>query len=392
MANNAQHKGSRVASGRVLRTETSYITIADAFVTSTFAINEQISLQIASRELQPGALVRLVLDEHEIAIDALVAHSGGDYVFAPGSDTERFLQRGVAQHLRARQMIVQRVRQCFAEQDFLEVETPILVGSPGLDLHLSALRTIDDRDASQGFLQTSPEYHMKRLVAGGVSRCFQFARCFRSDEHGSRHQLEFTMLEWYRAWSGWTALLADTERVVRAAFGLHRVQPIFTEASFEALTVREAFARWAPELGDPITLAQDNEREYFRALSEHIEPNLGLNQPQFLTHFAARHASLARLDDSDPTVCLRAELYYRGIELSNGFVELTDPSEQRARLQRDVRERQAAGLAVYPIDEQFLRALQDGLPPTTGIALGFDRLVAVVLQRADIADVIAFAR
>ncbi len=312
------------------------------------------------------------------------------------SETALLSQRGHGQRLVERATIMARVRAWFASQRFIEVETPSVAVCPGLDLHLAAYEARDATSLeSLGFLVTSPEYHMKRLVVGGVPRCFQFARCFRAGESGSRHEPEFTMLEWYRAWATMDALLADTEAIVRAACGASvqgRGGAIAIDQGFERVTVREAFARWAPEVRDPIALAHSDEDEYFRWLGERIEPELGRERPTFLTHFAARHASLSQLDPSDPTVCLRAELYVDGMELSNGFVELTDAAEQRARFQRDVLDRARRGMANYPIDEDFLRALEEGMPPCVGNAMGVDRLVAVALGTRDVRDVIAFSR
>jgi len=316
--------------------------------------------------------------------------------FARSSESAHFTQRGVAMNLVERAKILARIRAWFSVEGFVEIETPSVAACPGLDLHLLAYEA---RDASTherlGFLVTSPEYHMKRAVVGGVSRCFQFARCFRAGESGSRHEPEFTMLEWYRAWATLDELLADTEAIVRAACGANvkgRDGLIALDQGFERLTVREAFARWAPEVRDPIALAHSDEHEYFRWLGDRIEPELGRSRPTFLTHFAARHASLSKLDPSDPTVCLRAELYVDGMELSNGFVELTDPLEQRTRFQRDVADRLSRGMAEYPIDEEFLSALEEGMPPCVGNAMGIDRLVAVALGTRDLADVLAFSR
>lgn len=316
--------------------------------------------------------------------------------FARDSESGQLVQRGLGRNLVERAKVLARVRRWFEQAAFVEVETPSVALCPGLDLHLLAYEA---RDASTlerlGFLVTSPEYHMKRLVVGGLPRCFQFARCFRAGESGSRHEPEFTMLEWYRAWGTLDDLLADTESIVRAACG-DRVRgrdgEVALDRGFERLTVREAFARWAPEVRDPIALAHADEHEYFRWLGERIEPELGRARPTFLTHFAARHASLSKLDPSDPTVCLRAELYIDGMELSNGFVELTDPVEQRTRFQRDVRDRLERGMAEYPIDEEFLSALEEAMPPCVGNAMGLDRLVAVALGTRDLSEVIAFSR
>jgi lysyl-tRNA synthetase class 2 len=318
--------------------------------------------------------------------------------FARGRETARLGGRALAQRLAQRAEVVGRVRACFAARGFLEVETPSVAVCPGLDLHLTAFEAKDTVDgASLGYLVTSPEYYLKRLVAGGVSRCFELSRCFRSGESGTRHEPEFTMIEWYRAWGALDDLLAHLEALVRAACGADTVRAqsggeVRLDGGFERVTVREAFARWAPEVPDPIALAERDEAEYFRLLGERIEPELGRERPTFLTHFAARHASLSQLDPDDPSVCLRAELYVDGLELSNGFVELTDPVEQRRRFDRDVADRAARGMPTYPIDEEFLSALDEGMPPAVGNAMGLDRLVAIALGTRDLRDVLAFSR
>ncbi len=337
-----------------------------------------------------------------------------------GSESQRFQSAGVAGRLWQRAEIVAEIRDHFRRRGFLEIETPALVTCPGLDVHLSAFAVHAPvargtaRDADQSgrrssippgaldpiaWLATSPEFAMKRALVGGIRRCFQLARCFRADESGSRHEREFTMLEWYRAWDGLDALLADTADVMRIASRWgnpagslrHRqARATVPDGPFPRITVREAFARFAPGVGDPVSLAARDETAYFAAFTDRIEPNLGTEFPTFLTHFPASLASLAALDPEDASVCLRFELYALGIELSNGFVELTDPDEHRERFERDQSDRAGRGLAVYPIDDAFLSALDEGLPPSVGNALGIDRLVALALGTDSIAEVLAF--
>jgi lysyl-tRNA synthetase class 2 len=241
---------------------------------------------------------------------------------------------------------------------------------------------------------------MKRLLVGGVPRCFQFARCFRRGEVGSRHNPEFLMFEWYRAFAGVEAVMADTERVVRTvareltghdAITVGGARIDLTSA-FERLSVGEAFARYASIAAeDAIALASSDEERFFRVLVDEVEPALARSPvPVFLVDYPAPFASLARKKPSDPRVCERFELYVAGVELCNGFGELTDPIEQRARLLHDQTERRARGLPVYPIDERFLAALEEGMPPSAGNALGVDRLVALCMGTDRIADVLAF--
>jgi lysyl-tRNA synthetase class 2 len=324
-----------------------------------------------------------------------------------GSETRRFVTDGQCARMVLRAHVLERAREFFRAHGFLEVQTPAVVECPGLDVHLSAFAVLGTQDGGLlplpsrvGYLITSPEYCLKRLLVGGVAKCFELARCFRAGELGARHQPEFTLCEWYRAWATLDQVLQDTEGLVRAASDAGQTPGrIVTAAgsvaltgSFPRVTVREAFARWAPDVGDPIALAGSDEGAYFDSLSRQVEPNLGLQAPTFLTEFPACHASLAELHPRDPTVCQRAELYIAGVELCNGFQELTDPAEQRARFERDQARRSIQGLPVYPLDEAFLGALEEGLPPSAGMALGVDRLVALVGGRGDLADSIAFPR
>ncbi len=383
--------------GRVFARSNDGVLVGDALARHAVTVRDPAI--VASIEV--GDLVRILCETCDdgslVGREIERVFDGSRRAFDARSEARRFATQGHASRLVARAAIVERVRAFFRAQGFVEVDTPSIAPCPGLDLHLTAFAAIDTAsDAALGYLVTSPEYHMKRLLVGGVSRCFQLARCFRTGESGTRHEPEFTMLEWYRAWATLDDLVRDTEALVRAACASYDVArhdggTVSLEPPFERFTVREAFARWAPEVTDPIALAERDEHEYFRLLGERIEPQLGRERPAFLTHFAARHASLARLDPEDPSVCLRAELYIDGLELSNGFVELTDPREQRQRFERDVRDRAARGLPAYPIDEDFLSALEEGLPPAVGNAMGLDRLVAIALATRDLREVIAFS-
>ena len=313
----------------------------------------------------------------------------------PAPETERLRAHGVGAGLRARAAALRAVRAFFDERAFVEVETPAAVPSPGLDLHLDAFEV-----PGAGYLITSPEYQMKRLLAGGVPRCFQVCHCFRRGEVGPRHNPEFTMLEWYRAFAGVEDVMADTEALVRHVLGaLGAGTSIEIEGSrvdlgapFERLPVADAFARWAGVSGDDaIALASTDEDRFFRLLVDAVEPALARSpHPVFLVEYPAPMASLARLSPHDPRVAERFELYVAGIELCNGFGELTDPAEQRARLLHDQEARRRAGKPVYPLDERFLAALEEGMPPSAGNALGLDRLIALGLGTERIGAVTAF--
>jgi elongation factor P--(R)-beta-lysine ligase len=301
---------------------------------------------------------------------------------------------GALATLARRHQILRSIRAFFDQAGFIETETPAVVRSPGLELHLDALEVLGARGPH--WLQTSPEYHMKRLLSAGMSRIYQLCKCYRRNEHGALHQPEFTMLEWYRAFAGSDELMRDTEQLVaQLAHGVHgspRIPGIAAEIDvtppWERLSVRDAFARYASVRMDDVVHDED---AFYRILVEQIEPQLGRGRPVFLTRYPANMAALARLCADDASVADRFEAYVDGVELCNGFGELTDAAEQRRRLELDRSRRKQLDRAVYPLDERFLDALEDGMPPSGGNALGVDRLVMLLLGVANIADVVAFA-
>ncbi len=312
---------------------------------------------------------------------------GGDFAWAHAEGGRRL------RNLLGRAAVLRAIRAFFDQRAFTEVETPLAVPSPGLDLHLDALEVVGA--GAPRWLGTSPEYQMKRLLAAGLPRIYQIGRCFRRGELGQRHHPEFTMLEWYRSFAGMQEVMRDTEELVaHVARSLHdgatvvpaREGLLDLTPPWERLTLAEAFDRYA---GTRLDDALASEEHFFRLLTERVEPQLGRGRPTFLTGWPASMASLARLDPQQPGIAERVEAFVDGMELSNGFSELIDAQEQRARLLRDQRERAALGKEVYPIDERFLDALSEGIPPSGGNALGVDRLVMLVLRAAHIDDVVA---
>ncbi len=301
--------------------------------------------------------------------------------------------------------LAERARTCrearrfFDARGFLEVQTPLMVPSPGLDLHLDAFEIAGGDRGKPRWLSTSPEYQMKRLLAEGWPRIYQLAPCFRRGELGVRHNPEFTMLEWYRPGLGFEGLMDETAALLRAV-----LPPVVTSGGvqtsldeFERLTVAEAFLRYAgadvlgtagnaaglaASAGAELRAGETWEDLFFRLLLERIEPHLGQARPTFLTHWPAAQAALARRDPADPRVALRFELFACGIELANAFEELTDPAEQRARFVEDRARRHALYGPDWPLDEDFLAALEHGMPQAAGAALGFDRL-AMLAAGAD---------
>lgn len=299
----------------------------------------------------------------------------------------------------ARKRLVQRaevlrqVRAFFEGRGFLEVDTPILVPSPGLDVHLDAFEVATPEGPR--YLSTSPEYQMKRLLSAGYERIFQITRAFRRGELGSRHNPEFSMLEWYRANAGMEDVLADTEALIEQVTGGAVVlgeREIVTVAPFARMTVCEAYRVYAGiDADETLRLAACDEDRFYRVLVDEVEPALAaLPHAVTLLEYPATQASLARKKPDDVRVAERFEVYVAGVELCNGFGELTDPVEQRARLVQDQAERQLRGLPVYPIDERFLGALEAGIPPSGGNALGLDRLVALACGTTDIGEVMSF--
>ncbi|MCX5863477.1 MAG: EF-P lysine aminoacylase EpmA [Deltaproteobacteria bacterium] len=288
-------------------------------------------------------------------------------------------------HLRA--VLIQALRTFFIDRGYLEVETPIRIPAPAPEAHIVPL-------TSEGcFLQTSPELCMKRLLAAGIPKIFQLCKCFRKAERGDRHLPEFTMLEWYATGSDYRDLMADCEALLRhlaAAMGKGGVLEwqgcrIDLGSEWERLTVAEAFRRYAPCTVEE-ALAQD---QFDEMLVEYVEPHLGMTTPTFLCDYPATLGALARLSPTDPTVAERFELYVAGLELANGFSELVDPVEQRARFLAEQEGIRLQGRDPGPMPERFLDGLE-AMPPAAGIALGVDRLVMLFTGVDSIDQVVAF--
>lgn len=320
--------------------------------------------------------------------------------------------------LRARSDITRAVREWFVQEGFVEVETGILQVSPGNETHLHAPRTVlhgPEGDPLTRYFRTSPEFACKKLLAAGEPRIVEFARVFRDRERGDLHLPEFTMLEWYRANAPYQAVMADCVAViVRAARAAgtrlfsFRGRIADPHAEPQLLTVAQAFAdftgidllativdgrgdrdalaaaahRWVRLSGD-----DDWSDIFSKILVEHIEPNLGQGRLTLLHEYPAPESALARLSAADRRVSERFEVYACGVELANGFGELTDPAEQRARFDHAMAEKQRRYGECYPLDEEFLAALGE-MPEASGVALGFDRLVMLAAGAARIDQVV----
>ncbi|WP_298873239.1 EF-P lysine aminoacylase EpmA [uncultured Bradyrhizobium sp.] len=327
----------------------------------------------------------------------------GDKPISPFWTPARHLDR--RPFLQARGAVTGAVRAFFAEQGFVEVETSILQVSPGNETHLHAPRTElirPDGSRVSRYLRTSPEFACKKLLAAGEERIFEFARVFRDRERGDLHLPEFTMLEWYRAGAPYDAIMADTVVVIAHAaqatgigtFGFRgRTADPFEEP--ELLTVAAAFERFAGidllstisgNVGNRAGLADaaagkvrvagdDTWSDIFsKVLVEHVEPHLGQGRLTILFEYPSPEAALARVKTDDPRVAERFEVYACGVELANGFGELTDADEQRKRFTESMAEKQRRYGEAYPLDEDFLAAVA-AMPEASGVALGFDRLV-----------------
>lgn len=295
-------------------------------------------------------------------------------------------------HLRAR--LLEALRAFFRGLGFVEVETPIVCTSPGVETHLAAMET--RVNGHPMYLTTSPEFHMKRLVAVGFEKVFQVTRAFRDGEFGDRHNPEFTMVEWYRRDADYGAIMDDTQNLIqhlaRTLWGRPEAPeaPGFRHAiplagPWPRVTFADAFARAG--VGDPFSMSFD---ERCRALIDGVEACVGAERPEFLVEYPADMASLARLKPGDPRVAERFECYAGGLELCNGFSELPDADAYVARCEADLAERTRLKLPAYPIDDRYVRMLREGMPPCAGNALGFDRVVMLLTGAPMLRDVVAF--
>jgi lysyl-tRNA synthetase class 2 len=288
-------------------------------------------------------------------------------------------------HLRAR--IIQAIRQFFIDNDYLEIDTPIRIPAPAPEAH------IDTITSAGQYLQTSPELCMKRLLAAGLERIFQICKCFRQHERGRKHLPELTMLEWYHAGGNYLGLMEECEKLVRFVARhlgrgnqlIYRNRPIELAGPWLRLSVAEAFKRYGSKSVD--TALATGRFDELMALE--IEPHLGDPGPVFLYDYPAPHGSLARLKPQQPLLAERFELYIAGLELCNGFSELTDAAEQRERFEKELLLRESLNKPAYPMPEKFLQALAD-MPAAAGNALGIDRLVMLFADTDKIDDVVAF--
>lgn len=301
------------------------------------------------------------------------------------------------EHIRKRAHLMGRIRAFFNEKGYLEVETPIMARYGVSDVYLSNIKaTFRGQSYS---LQTSPEYHMKRLLAAGSGSIFQLARVFRDDEWGRWHNPEFTLLEWYKLDACHHDLMDEvdtflqhilnTQPMVRKTYQQAFIETCNLDPFNASVTDMKSFLSTV-DLDNVLPTDETDRDQYLFLLMSHVvEPCLGRNysMPVAVYHFPESQASLAKVTDG---VAERFEVYYCGVELANGFHELTDSAAQRERFQKDNQQRRMKGYPTSEPDEYLLRALQHGLPTCSGVALGVDRLIALALEQSTIGKVMAF--
>jgi elongation factor P--(R)-beta-lysine ligase len=288
--------------------------------------------------------------------------------------------------------MLKQIRAFFDARDFLEVNTPLLSISTNTDVHIQSITATVNRQTM--YLQTSPEFAMKRLLVGGSGCIYQVAHAFRDEEKGRRHQPEFTLLEWYSLGFDYQQLMDQVQQLIDGF--------IDAPAQFEKITYHGAFKGYLQ-----LDIDKDSDDTLRACVNTHINGvdsyllsradclDLLISEViakqfkgfTFVYDFPSQQASLARLKPDNPKVAERFELFYQDMELANGFTELTDAREQRARFEADNQKRIESGLSPYPVDEDFLQALEQGMPNCAGVALGLDRLLMVLLQKDSIQEV-----
>ncbi|PJC85265.1 elongation factor P lysine(34) lysyltransferase [Vibrio sp. HA2012] len=308
------------------------------------------------------------------------------------------------ERLQQRAGILASIRHFFAEREVLEVETPALSHATVTDIHLHTFHTRfigpDYANGKKLYLMSSPEFHMKRLLAAGSGSIYQIGKSFRNEENGRYHNPEFTMLEWYRTGFDHHELMDEMDELLQMTLHCMPAERMTYQQAF--LTVLKVCPLQAPmgelkhaaaELGlsDIADPEQDRDTLLQLLFSMGVEPMIGQQVPAFVYDFPASQAALARINRDDSRVADRFEVYFKGIELANGFHELDNPDEQLARFETDNRQRVGMGLTPQPIDYHLIEALKAGLPACAGVALGIDRLVMLALGCDHIEQVTAFA-
>ncbi|AIJ08540.1 MULTISPECIES: elongation factor P--(R)-beta-lysine ligase [Edwardsiella] len=320
------------------------------------------------------------------------------------SDTASWQPSAPVANLLKRASILSTIRRFFSDRGVLEVDTPSMSQATVTDVHLVPFQThFVGPGVAQGmtlYLMTSPEYHMKRLLAAGSGPIYQLCRSFRNEESGRYHNPEFTMLEWYRPHYDMYRLMNEVDDLLQQVLECESAETLSYQQAFirhldvdplsaDKTQLREAAAKL--DLSNVADNEEDRDTLLQLLFAFGVEPHIGKDRPAFVYHFPASQASLAQISTEDHRVAERFEVYYRGVELANGFHELTDAAEQRLRFEQDNRKRAAAGLPQQPIDEHLLAALEHGMPDSSGVALGVDRLIMLALSAERLSEVIAFS-
>jgi lysyl-tRNA synthetase class 2 len=408
-------------SGRLVVEEGEVLVLRDASGSIPVEIESNVAVRGRSGECggaSPGDLVDLLgcLEEGIFRVQEVVRLAPGRRFPGPDSANSVLWKTGAEPFIR-KSRLRSAVRAYFEERGFLEVETPSLLPAGGQEPHLNPFRTKVETAGGKvdAYLITSPEYCHKRLLAAGHENIFELARVFRngSEEGRDQHWYEFTMLEWYRAYASYEEIMADSENLVfysaatLGADGADRFRP-----PFRRLTMADAFgelagidlapyldgkgedfARREAEDGRFGLVREDApDARFFKILVAAVEPALRDRGPVFIVDYPASQAALSKIREDDPRVCERFELYIDGVELANGFTELNDPAEQRRRFEEDARIKAAGGLDAVPVDEAFLEALELGMPPAGGAALGVDRLAMVLFGEKSFDAFLPFGR
>ena len=319
------------------------------------------------------------------------------------SETASWQPSASIANLLKRAAILAEIRRFFNDRGVLEVETPTMSQATITDIHLFPFETrFVGPGAADGmtlYMMTSPEYHMKRLLAAGSGPIFQIGRSFRNEEAGRYHNPEFTMLEWYRPRFDMYRLMNEMDDLLQQILDCDTAETVSYQQIFirhldvdplsaDKTQLREVAAKL--DLSNIADEEEDRDTLLQLLFAMGVEPHIGRDKPTFVYHFPATQASLAEISTEDHRVAERFEVYYKGVELANGFRELTDGREQRQRFEQDNRKRAARGLPQHPIDQNLLAALEHGMPECSGVALGVDRLVMIALGAESLSDVLAF--
>ncbi len=319
------------------------------------------------------------------------------------SETASWQPSAPVANLLKRAAILAEIRRFFADRGVLEVETPAMSQATVTDIHLVPFETrFVGPGAADGmtlYLMTSPEYHMKRLLAAGSGPIYQMGRSFRNEEAGRHHNPEFTMLEWYRPRYDMYRLMNEVDDLLQQVLDCDTAETLSYQQAFtrhlnvdplsaDKAELREAAAKL--DLSNIADTEEDRDTLLQLLFTMGVEPHIGRDKPTFVYHFPATQASLAEISTEDHRVAERFEVYYKGIELANGFRELTDSREQRQRFEQDNRKRAGRGLPQHPVDNNLLDALEHGMPECSGVALGVDRLIMIALGASSLSDVLAF--